>query len=475
MQRGRGAYLALVRGVLLALLAIWPVAATAHAPTFAIYSKVEATTSGNRIAFVFAFDRMPLRALLERDAAAPANVDPADVGQYRAFLTKYLFDRFSVANAGAPCSHPPELSRLSWDETILHVIAVTTFTCDAPLTKLDIRSLVTHDMPYPHELVSDLKHGEVIVRHFYVGDDTEANIDLASLPASGVVEPWRPRHRGRFTYVPEPGPGRDLNAYTYAELGVDPPPQAPAAPAPEKRSLSFGSFVGQGILHIFTGFDHVLFLVTLLLVVRSWRHLAVVVTSFTAAHSLTLALATLGFVNIPGRIIEPLIERAGGHRVRVRARSRAGAEQRPARSRPRRARPLVRALRLQRGGGDRPAGDRRAAVRLSGVAAIARARLSARAQRGLRARSRRRGLLDRGAREAGLPRLGVRKWESRQAAKTPRGTGDGGVLPRCFLAPWRLGGSPFWLGGLTRGRVPSHPPREPAACSAKSFTQPTPT
>jgi hypothetical protein len=41
--------------------------------------------------------------------------------------------------------------------------------------------------------------------------------------------------------------------------------------------------------------------------VRSWRHLAVVVTSFTAAHSLTLALATLGIVSIPSRVVEPLI------------------------------------------------------------------------------------------------------------------------------------------------------------------------
>jgi hypothetical protein len=305
MRARPGAVLALVRGVLLVLLAIWPAAAAAHAPTFAAYSKVEGTTSGNRIAFVFALDRMPLRALLERDAAH-AKVDLEDVGQFHAFLSKYLFDRFSVANAGVPCSHPAELSRVAWDDKILFAIAVTTFTCDGPLTKLDIRSLVTHDMPYAHELVSDLKHGDVNVRHFYLGDDTEAHIDLTSLPASGVVEPWRPRIRGRISYVPEPGPGRDLNAYTYAELGVD-PSQAPATPPPEKKSISFASFVGQGILHIFTGFDHVLFLVTLLLVVRSWRHLAVVVTSFTAAHSLTLALATLGIVTIPSRVVEPLI------------------------------------------------------------------------------------------------------------------------------------------------------------------------
>src|SRR5262249_14868985 len=66
-------------------------------------------------------------------------------------------------------------------------------------------------------------------------------------------------------------------------------------------------FVGQGILHIFTGYDHVLFIVTLLFVVRSWRHLAFIVTSFTAAHSITLAAATLGVVTVPSRLVEPLI------------------------------------------------------------------------------------------------------------------------------------------------------------------------
>jgi hypothetical protein len=47
--------------------------------------------------------------------------------------------------------------------------------------------------------------------------------------------------------------------------------------------------------------------VTLMLTVASWRRLAVIVTSFTVAHSLTLAVATLGWLNLPSRVIEPLI------------------------------------------------------------------------------------------------------------------------------------------------------------------------
>ena len=56
------------------------------------------------------------------------------------------------------------------------------------------------------------------------------------------------------------------------------------------------SFVRLGIEHIFTGYDHILFLFGLLLIGTTLRSLIGIVTSFTVAHSLTLALATLGVV-----------------------------------------------------------------------------------------------------------------------------------------------------------------------------------
>ena len=62
-----------------------------------------------------------------------------------------------------------------------------------------------------------------------------------------------------------------------------------------------------GVEHILTGYDHLLFLLGLLLVCRRARTVAVVVTCFTAAHSVTLALAALHVVTLPGRVVEPLI------------------------------------------------------------------------------------------------------------------------------------------------------------------------
>src|SRR3989454_11278121 len=66
-------------------------------------------------------------------------------------------------------------------------------------------------------------------------------------------------------------------------------------------------FVPAGIHHILIGPDHLLFLVGLLLLGGSIRRLAMVVTSFTIAHSVTLSLAALNIVTPPARIIEPAI------------------------------------------------------------------------------------------------------------------------------------------------------------------------
>ena len=66
-------------------------------------------------------------------------------------------------------------------------------------------------------------------------------------------------------------------------------------------------FLAQGVSHIFTGPDHILFIVGLLLLGGTLRQLLKIVTAFTVAHSVTLCLATLNILNPPARIIEPAI------------------------------------------------------------------------------------------------------------------------------------------------------------------------
>ena len=62
-----------------------------------------------------------------------------------------------------------------------------------------------------------------------------------------------------------------------------------------------------GIEHILTGFDHLLFVLALVILVKGVRRLIVTVTAFTVAHSLTLVAATLGWVNVPSPPVEAAI------------------------------------------------------------------------------------------------------------------------------------------------------------------------
>ena len=66
-------------------------------------------------------------------------------------------------------------------------------------------------------------------------------------------------------------------------------------------------FVPSGVHHILIGPDHLLFLIGLLLLGGGVRQLLLVVTAFTAAHSITLSLAVLGVMTPPARLVEPII------------------------------------------------------------------------------------------------------------------------------------------------------------------------
>jgi hydrogenase/urease accessory protein HupE len=73
------------------------------------------------------------------------------------------------------------------------------------------------------------------------------------------------------------------------------------------QNHSFLTFLVLGIEHILTGYDHLLFLFALLVVCRDLRSIATVITCFTLAHSITLALAALDIVKLSPRIVEPMI------------------------------------------------------------------------------------------------------------------------------------------------------------------------
>lgn len=67
------------------------------------------------------------------------------------------------------------------------------------------------------------------------------------------------------------------------------------------------AYLGHGVEHILFGYDHLLFVLALMLIVASRRALLATVTAFTVAHSITLALAALDVVRLPTAPIEACI------------------------------------------------------------------------------------------------------------------------------------------------------------------------
>ncbi len=124
-----------------------------------------------------------------------------------------------------------------------------------------------------------------------------------------------PQHRGLLNLQ---SPGASLAAV----FGPDAPSQRFELSAPD-RLAQFVDYGREGVWHIWIGFDHILFLVSLLLpavlVRRQGRWQAAdsfrasfwdvvrIVTAFTVAHSVTLTLATLGWVSLPSRLVESAI------------------------------------------------------------------------------------------------------------------------------------------------------------------------
>ena len=108
-------------------------------------------------------------------------------------------------------------------------------------------------------------------------------------------------------------PGETSFTFDLTGLAAKPPtgptPGSVGTHSTESGAWSnFSSYFNQGFEHILPeGLDHILFVLGLFLLCRAWKPILLQVTTFTFAHTITLALATLGYVSAPADIVEPII------------------------------------------------------------------------------------------------------------------------------------------------------------------------
>ena len=260
---------------------------------------------------------------LDRDLDLDANADDRlSWGEVRTRWTDIAaLARAGIAPSadGVPCvpSTPDGASALATHSDGRYAVVHLAWHCGAPVQRLDV--------DYRLFARTDPTHRGIV--RYARGDEP---LQLAVLsPGAGPV---RLRLPG-LTTTPAPAPASSAAGPVATTVPAAAPRAAGVAAEAPSGFAEFGGFVREGIHHILIGYDHILFLLSLLLpsVWQRRRELdratgttrtrwvpataarpvlvsvLQVVTAFTVAHSITLALSVLGIVDPPSRWVESTI------------------------------------------------------------------------------------------------------------------------------------------------------------------------
>jgi hydrogenase/urease accessory protein HupE len=190
--------------------------------------------------------RFALADLRSQLAVDPKNLDSAT-------LPPFLLNSFVLKASGQPCALQPGATAAADGEDGVAVTAH--WRCPVAVEELSVRAGFLEQFPTGAAHLSRIKFGE---------GDVSQRVAQAEEPSFEV------------RYV-------------------------------RSVKTEFFRFLLLGIEHIFTGYDHICFLIGLLLLGGSLKRLIGIVTAFTVAHSITLALAALDVLSPSPKIVEPLI------------------------------------------------------------------------------------------------------------------------------------------------------------------------
>jgi hypothetical protein len=268
----------------LAVASVLLAAASAQAHTLAL-SGLEAWAGERDVRVEFKLDGASI--LLVLDAAHPSRkATLADILPERSTVFDYLAARFHIANDGQPCPLAP-LTDLAVQERTSKVLLEARFNCTSDLALLTIHSTLFNEHSPAPELICNFHYQRALEHYFFSKGVPTAQVAVRQLrqllPAE--IDSTRP-----------------------FEMATPPAnPYAGSQPVAAKQAGGFVAFLGQGVMHILSGFDHVLFVVLLVMAARTRRELVLIVSSFTVAHSITLVMGTFDLVSASPRLVEPLI------------------------------------------------------------------------------------------------------------------------------------------------------------------------
>lgn len=235
-------------GIVVSALTAWPEGTPAHVGGSTGYASI--VVSGNSVRYSLTLSAPALPPAVAEEVAR-LRASRADA---RDRLLGHLRDKLILADQGRRCE-PAQGFVDAGGTDADRVTLVMDFACATDVRELSIRDDLFDVLGPDHHTLAKVETGGEIRELAFATEAREAHVSL------GAHEPVRDE----------------------------------------------GSFLRLGVQHILTGYDHLLFLGALLL--RGGRFFSVfkIITAFTVAHSITLALAVLGLVAIPERLVECVI------------------------------------------------------------------------------------------------------------------------------------------------------------------------
>ncbi len=200
-----------------------------------------------------------LAALPELDSDHDKHLSQAEIDAARRALEQGILGKIEVTGAGERCQARMGNAALTEQDG---VNIEGTFTCKSGLPRFDVSLPLLADLPRGHRHLAHAA-GKTTSDEILYGDHT------------------------RFSVVPGAA--------------------GEAKPPAEGKRLGFLGFLGMGVEHILTGYDHLVFLFGLVLLRGRIRSVLAVVTAFTVAHSITLGLSVLDVWAPRPSFVEPAI------------------------------------------------------------------------------------------------------------------------------------------------------------------------
>lgn len=248
----------------LALALVWSPRAEAH--TIGL-STGEYTVKGASVVGTLAFARGEVRALVPGvDTDHDGHLTPSEIASGRAVLARKILGKIVVRAGGAPCKVTLTDAGLTEEDGML---LSGRWDCPSATEPFELELALLDGLARGHRHIARAVTGAATHDEVLFGDDRALTIAPEALASSASV--------------------------------------ADDADAGAGRGAGLGALFWMGIDHILTGYDHLVFILGLVLVCVKVRSLLTIVTAFTVAHSITLAVAVLGVWAPSPRIIEPAI------------------------------------------------------------------------------------------------------------------------------------------------------------------------